>query len=70
MLLDLIKEVYYLAKFKAAISSTNLGSASKYLEKHKLASDAVEVELKTTMSDAKVSMTKQKELMDGLIDKL
>lgn len=70
MLLTLLQEVYYLAKFRNAIKKTNLGEASKYLDLHKQKSDAIEVDIKTTMSDAREDMRNQKLLMDNLIDKL
>lgn len=70
MLRDLVKEVYYLAKFKKAIRKTNLGDAAKYLQLQKEHSDAVEAHVKTTMADARDDMATQKQLMDNLIESL
>ncbi len=69
MLVELIKGVYYLSKFKSAIARTDLGAASKYLGQHKDMSKAVDEELSAVMTQSKHSVLKQKELMDSLIGK-
>lgn len=70
MLVSLIRETYYLTKFKLAINKANIGLATTYLAKHKVASDEVEIHLKTTMADAKAEIGKQKTMIDTLIDSI
>jgi hypothetical protein len=70
MIKNLIKELFYLAKFKTAIQKTNLVAAAKYLDKHKEASDLTEAKLSKIMNNAKEEISLQKSIIDNLTNKL